>query len=98
MRSNTKVGGRPVIAIWTTKAVKLVPAISTQKLNNAVRATGIGKTQEKREFLRSNSKDKEIIRGVNDIRQNCVALYTDDPRWPPDLLQEIERGLNSYNM
>ena len=94
MRSNTTVGGRPVIALWTSKAVKAVPTVNAQMLNNAVRESGLGKTQEKRDFLRSGCTDQEIIRNVNDIRQSCIVLFTDDPRWPTDLLQRFKRSKN----
>ena len=57
MRADTKVEGNPVVAIWTSKAVKYCASSNAPSVNSAVRASGIGKTQEKRDFLRSDSTD-----------------------------------------
>lgn len=91
MRTDTKVDGRPVFAIWTSKAVKYTSS-NVHGINSAVRSSGIGKTQEKRDFLKSGCTDTAIVRGVNNVRQSCVALYMDDPRWPSDLLTNIDKG------
>lgn len=97
MRADTKVDGRPVLGIWTSKAVKYIPS-SIQSINSGVRASGIGKTQEKRDFLRSGCTDTSIVRGVNNVRQSCVALYLDDSRWPSDLLQSVKKGTKHYSI
>lgn len=91
MRTDTKVDGRPVLAIWTTRAVKYTSS-SVHTINGAVRSSGIGKTQEKRDFMKSGCTDKAIVRGLNNVRQSCVALYMDDPRWPSDLVTDIYKG------
>ena len=92
MRAETKVEGRPVLAIWTSKAVKYT-STNIQCINTAVRVSGIGKTQEKRDFLKSGCMDTVISRGLNSVRQSCVALYMDDPRWPNDLLASVTKGI-----
>ena len=91
MRADTKVDGSPVVVIWVSKAVKYASSHG-QSIHSAVRACGIGKTQEKRDFLKSGSTDSVIMRKVNSVRQSCVALYLEDPRWPPELLEQLKKG------
>lgn len=92
MRSGTHVDGKSAIAIWTTKAVEY-SSLSLQAVNKAVRVSGFGKTQEKRDFLRPGSTDKVIIRNGNSCRQSCICLFSDDPRWPLNLLKKIKKGI-----
>ena len=94
MMTGTKVEGHPSLAIWTSRAVTYTSS-SLYAINSAVRVSGIGKTQEKRSFLRSGCSDPDVVRGVNDVRQSCIALFLDDPRWPPDLLARLKKGLCS---
>ena len=91
MRTDTKVEGRPILAVWTSKAVQYTSS-SVQSINSAVCTSGIGRTQEKRDFLRGGTTDTVIIRGVNNVRQSCIALYLDDRRWPNDLLTSVQAG------
>ena len=95
MRGNIEVKGHPSIVIWTTKAITYSTS-NAPSINSAVRTSQLGKTQEKRSFLRDGCHDKSIVVGVNDVRQSCIALYLDDDRWPAQLLQKMKNGMHLY--
>ena len=91
MRADTKVEGKPVVVIWTSKAVQY-SSLNATTINSAVRASGLGKTQEKRDFLKTESRDTVIVTKENSVRRSCIALYMNDHRWPKDLLNQITKG------
>ena len=91
MRCGIKVDGNPAIAIWTSRAISHT-SLTLQAVNSAVRASQLGKTQDKRDFLRSGSTDTVIVRNENTARQSSITLNLNDPRWPPALLEKLKRG------
>lgn len=96
MRLGITVDSSPAIAIWTTKAVQFT-SFSAQSVNAAVRASSLGKTQDKRDFMRPGCKDTTIIWNENTARQSCITLKLDDVRWPPELLRKVKNGeYNNY--
>ena len=80
-----------MIVIWTSRAVQYTTA-NVVCINNAVRASGLGKTQEKRDFLKDGSTDTAICKNSKTIRRSCIALFLNDPRWPTKLLDQITEG------
>jgi hypothetical protein len=81
----------PGIAIYLTKAVTYT-SYTVQAINKAVRASGLGKTQDKRPYLKNGCSDGLIVRDVNSIRQSGVVLSLRDPRWPAKLVNQLKRG------
>jgi hypothetical protein len=91
MRADTKVEGKSVVVIWTSNAVQY-SSFNVTTVNSAVRASGLGKTQEKRDLLKTGSTDTAIVTKENSVRRSCIALYMNDHRWPKDLLNQIAKG------
>ena len=74
MRTETELGGKEMFCVWVKEAAKYL-SMSGPAFTTAVRESGIGKTQEKRDFLKKESKDDFIKKTCNSCRQNCVAVY-----------------------
>lgn len=73
MVTGTKVEGHPSQAIWTSRAATYISS-SLYVITSAVRVSGIGKTQEKRVFLRSGCSDLDVIQGINDVALQVLTL------------------------
>ena len=56
----------------------------------AVRKSGCGKTQEKRDFLSLSSSDGFIKKHVNNSRQSCTAVFLD--QLPHDMVASLKDG------
>lgn len=90
IRGDVTVESKPAIVIWTSRAVQYTTA-SVASVNNAVRASGLGKTQEKRDFLKDGIMDTTILK-TNSMRRSCIALFLNDPRWPKRIRDKITAG------
>ena len=59
---------------------------------DAVRKSGMGRNQEKRDFLELNSSDTCIIKNGNNVRRSCTAVFLD--RLPLSLTTGLKDGKN----
>ncbi len=90
MRTETQVEGRDVFAIWSKGGASYLP-VSATAFTRAVRLSGIGKTQEKRNFLSVSSGDSCVITSSNAVRQSCNAIFLDS--LPVDLATSLKESI-----
>ena len=89
LRSEHSLEGREVLSVWLREAAQYIP-VSAAALSTSVRKSGLGKTQDKREFLSSTSLDNYIKRD-NCCRQSCVSIFLD--KLPEKLSLELKSGI-----
>ena len=66
MRSENKLEGREVLCIWLREAAEHL-SVTPVVFSTSVRKSGLGKTQDKREFLLATSTDNYIK------KSNCCS-------------------------
>ena len=91
MRMGISIDGDPAVAIYLTKACAFT-SCTPQLINKAVRVSGLGKTQDKRLYLRSGCTDTSIKKDVNAVRASGIILNLKDPRWPVEIIDRLEEG------
>lgn len=89
MRTETEVDNREVLAIWLKEGIKHMTTTQSA-FTTAVRKSGLGRNQEKRDFLAPSSTDTFITKNVNNTRQSCTAVFLD--MLPQDLMTELKAG------
>ena len=81
--------GDPVLLIYITKAA-MFTTHSASSIIKAVRGSVLGKTQDKRAYLKPGSMDHTIKEG-NSARQSGILLFLKDSQWPSTLLTQIKK-------
>ncbi|MCG8621059.1 MAG: hypothetical protein MJE68_03520 [Proteobacteria bacterium] len=75
MRTQTQIAGREVFVVWVKGAVPYLP-INGTLFTRAVRLSGMGTTQEKRNFLAEGGEGFAITES-NSVRRSCNAIFLD---------------------
>lgn len=86
MRTGTEVQGREVLLVWV-KGAEPYLTIAGASFTRAVRLSGIGSTQEKRNLLSPDSEDISI-QDSNSTRRSGNAIYLDE--LPDDMAKELQ--------
>lgn len=92
MRSETQLEGKEILCVCikeASKYFKVTPAVFSQ----AVRRSGMGKTQEKRDFLCVTATDN-CIKKNNCCRQSSVAVFLH--KLPQNLKSRLKQCMLHY--
>ena len=73
MSTNTKYGGRCVLAVWVNGAVEYLP-ITGFAFTKALRQSDLGATQQKRSLLAPGSKSI-VITESNSCQRSCNVVF-----------------------
>lgn len=92
MRTETEVENREVLAVWMKEGAHHITE-SPSALTVAVRKSGYGRSQEKRDFPALSSADNFITKNVNNARQSCTAVFLD--RLPQALVADLKKSKRS---
>lgn len=77
MRTETELQGREILAIWIKGCVPYVSE-DYSRFTNAIKQSKLGKNGEKRDFLKTSSKETHIKQGGNNIRRSCSVIFLDE--------------------
>lgn len=91
MRSETSIDGRECLCIWMKEGAKHMNSATQAAFTSAVRMSGIGKTQVKRDFLSGQSTDTFIKKQENNVRQSCTAVFFD--MLPHELSMQLKKSM-----
>lgn len=89
MRCETELEKREVMVVWLKEGMKYI-SVSPCTFTDAVRRSGMGRNQEKRDFLGLNSSDVSIVKNDNNVRRSCTAVFLD--KLPLSLNTELRDG------
>ena len=84
------VEGQNAIVVWMKGAEPHLTLQGTA-FTRAVRLSGLGKTQEKRDFLGEKCEDTAITE-KNSERHSCTAVFLS--LIPKDLASQLRKGIN----
>ena len=62
------------MVVWMKEGMKYI-GTSSSTFTDAVRKSGMGQNQEKRDFLQLHSRDTAIVKNRNNVRRNCTAVF-----------------------